>query len=52
MRAARLAGLVNTSASAPGRVKDSRCALTSATIREGIETVRFPASDLGEARKG
>jgi hypothetical protein len=28
-------------------VKVSRCELTSATIREGIETVRLPASDLG-----
>ncbi len=33
-----------TSASASGWVKLSRCDLMSATIREGIETVRLPAS--------
>ena len=44
-------GLVNTSASASGRVKVSRCELTSATIRAGIETVRLPASDLGGAEE-
>jgi hypothetical protein len=41
-----------TSASASDWVKVSRCELTSATIREGIETVRLPASDLGGARNG
>jgi hypothetical protein len=34
-------GLVNTSAPASGWVKVSRCALVSATIRDGIETVRL-----------